>query len=256
MAFHCINCGESGSLSMNEVKYRLVNPALRPRRTKVEMPGWGGQPEPRTDGSQEYAWHCTPFTEGAQYGIEVFYPYENELRVSRKDGQLVLDGDFGEKPADSDLQWPPFRSFGNDYYTYQLLLDLKVGGEWAVRTEPHPRFYTDPTDTVPIAVPALLRTEWWPMISFVVFKTPAEGRTHIFRPNEPMLQILILPLAADFTLAEMNEEEAAEREMRGRRIHQSRPTLAADSTWTSKSDTVFDGTYRHLLRAAKAKARE
>jgi hypothetical protein len=241
---------------MNEVKFRLVNPALRPRRTKVEMPGWGGQPAPRTDGSQEYAWHCTPFTEGAQYGIEVFYPYQNELHVSRKDGELVLDGDFGEKPADSDLQWPPFRSFGNDYYTYQLLLDLKVGGEWAVRTEPHPRFYTDPTDTVPIAVPALLRTEWWPMISFVVFKTPAEGRTHIFRPNEPMLQILVLPLTADFTLTEMSEEEAAEREMRGRRIHQSRPTLAADSTWISKTNTVFDGTYRHLLRAAKAKARE
>jgi hypothetical protein len=51
----------------------------------------------------------------------------------------------------------------------------------------------------------------------------------------------------------MNEEEAAEREMRGRRIHASRPTLAADSTWTSDSDTVFDGTYRHLLRAAKAR---
>jgi hypothetical protein len=54
----------------------------------------------------------------------------------------------------------------------------------------------------------------------------------------------------------MEEEEAAEREMRGRRIHASRPALAADSTWTSDTDTVFDGTYRHLLRAAKAKERE
>ena len=44
-----------------------------------------------------------------------------------------------------------------------------------MRTEPHPRFYTDTTDTVPIAVPALLRTEWWPMISFIVFKAPREG---------------------------------------------------------------------------------
>jgi len=145
---------------------------------------------------------------------------------------------------------------GADYYTYQLLLDLKVGKDWAVRTEPHPRFYTDPTDTVPIAVPALLRTEWWPMISFVVFKSPVEGHTHIFRPGEPMLPILILPVIADFTLAAMDEEEAAEREMRGRRIHGSRPSLAADTTWTSRTDTVFDGTYRHLLRAAKARERE
>ena len=125
-----------------------------------------------------------------------------------------------------------------------------------MRTEPHPRFYTDPTDTTPIAVPALMRTEWWPMISFVIFKAPAEGRTHIFRPGEPMLQILIVPVTADFKLVPMNEEEAAEREMRGRRIHASRPHLAADTTWTSRANTVFDGTYRHLLRAAKARERE
>ena len=241
---------------MDEVKFRLVNPALRPRRTKLEMPGWAGKPEPRSDGAQEYAWHCAPFTEGAQYGIEVFYPYDNELHVTNKDGKLVFNGDFGPPPDGSDLEWPPFRGFGPGYYTYQLLLDLKVGKDWAVRTEPHPRFYTDPSDTVPIAVPALLRTEWWPMISFVVFKSPAEGGTHIFRPNEPMLQILVLPITADFTLTEMDDEEAAEREMRGRRIHRSRPSLAADTTWTSKTDTVFDGTYRHLLRAAKAKVRE
>jgi hypothetical protein len=247
---------KNGPPQMQEIKYRLANPGLRPRRTKVEMPGWAGKPEPRTDGSQEYAWHCVPFTESAQYGIEVFYPYENELHVSTKNGKLEFNGDFGEKPDDSDVMWPPFRSFGMGYYTYQLLLDLKVGSDWAVRTEPHPRFYTDPTDTVPIAVPALLRTEWWPMISFIVFKAPPEGRTHIFRPNEPMLQILVLPLTADFTLVEMSEEEAAEREMRGRRIHGSRPNLAADSTWTSKTNTVFDGTYRHLLRAAKGKVRE
>src|SRR5205085_11134141 len=84
--------------AMEEVKVRLVDPRLAPRRTKLEMPGWAGQPEPRSDGSQEYAWHCAPFTEAAQYGIEVFYPYDNELRVSRKDGKLVFDGDFGPHP--------------------------------------------------------------------------------------------------------------------------------------------------------------
>jgi hypothetical protein len=71
-----------------------------------------------------------------------------------------------------------------------------------------------------------------------------------------MLQILIVPVTADFKLVPMNEEEAAEREMRGRRIHASRPHLAADTTWTSRANTVFDGTYRHLLRAAKARERE
>jgi hypothetical protein len=240
---------------MHEVKFRLFNPGLAPRRTKLEMPGWAGQPSPRRDGSHEYAWHCAPFTEGAQYGIEIFYPYANELHVTKRNGTLEFAGDFGP-PPDGDLQWPPFRSFGIDYYTYQLLLDLNAGKEWAVRTEPHPRFYTDTTGTVPIAVPALLRTEWWPMISFMVFKAPAEGQTHIFRPGEPMLQILIIPTTSEVTLTPMTEEEAAEREMRGRRIHASRKTLATDSTWASDTNTVFDGTYRHLLRSAKARDRQ
>jgi hypothetical protein len=237
---------------MHTVKYRLFEPRLRPRRTKLEIPGWAGKREPRVDGSQEYAWHCVPFTEGAQYGIELFYPFENELRVSTQGGRLILDGDFGPAP-DTGLQWPPFRNFGDRFYTYQILIDLKVGEGWAIRTEPHPRFYTDPTDTVPIAVPALLRTSWWPMMSFVVFKSPAEGRTHVFKPGEPFANVLFIPAESEFELVEMEEEEAAERELQGRRIHASRDTLSRDTHWTSASNTVFDGTYRNILRAAKAK---
>jgi hypothetical protein len=236
-----------------EVKYRHYNPALKLRRTKLEVPGWAGQPDPRADGSREYPWHCLPFSEGARYGIELFYPFDNELRVSTQEGRLVLDGDFGPDPK-TGLQWPPFRTFGETYYTYQLLLDLKVDEGFAVRTEPHPRFYTDPTDTVPIAVPALLRN-WWPMMFFILFKSPAEGRTHIFRPNEPFAQIIVIPAEANFELVPMNEEEAAERELQARRIQQSRATLGAETEWVSETHTVFDGTYRHILSAAKVRAK-
>ena len=240
---------------MHTIKYRLLEPRLAPRRTKLEMPGWAGKPEPRKDGSHEQVWHCMPFTEGAQYGIEIFYPFDNELRVTKRNGQVSLEGDFGPNP-DTGIQWPPFRAFGENYYTYQLLLDLHVTDDLAVRTEPHPRYYTDPKDEVPLAVPALLRTSWWPMISFVVFKAPPEGRAHIFRRGEPFMQILFVPVEPEFELVVMSEEEAAEREMRGRRIHASRETLSKDTMWNSSTDTVFDGTYRHILRAAKAKARE
>ena len=214
----------------------------------------GRQSEPRRDGSHEQVWHCMPFTEGAQYGIELFYPFDNEFLVSKRDGQLILEGDFGPAPV-GDLQWPPFRAFGENYYTYQILIDFKVADDVAVRAEPHPRYYTDPNDEVPLAVPALLRTSWWPMISFVVFKAPPEGRTHIFRPGEPFMQFLMLPADPQFELVEMTMEEAAEREMRGRRIHASRETLSKETFWTSSTNTVFDGTYRHILRAAKAKSR-
>ena len=150
---------------MENVKFRTREPRLAPRRTKLEIPGWAGEREPRADGSQEYAWHCTPFSESAQYGVELFYPYDNELIVSTRNGKLLFEGDFGPCPEEG-LQWPPFRNFGDAWYTYQILLDLKVESGFAIRTEPHPRFYTDRTDTCPIAVPALIRN-WWPMMFFM-----------------------------------------------------------------------------------------
>ena len=42
---------------------------------------------------------------------------------------------------------------------------------------------------------------------------------------------------------------------RGRRIHASRYTLSKETRWTSSTNTVFDGTYRFILGAARAKAR-
>jgi len=239
---------------VHQVKVRFYEPRLRPRRTKMEIPGWAGKPEPRKDGSHEYAWHCIPFSESAQYGIELFYPFDNELRVTMVDGHLVLDGDFGPNP-DTGIEWPPFRTFGEQFYTYQILLDLKVPEGMAVRMEPHPRFYTDPTDSVPIAVPALVRW-WWPMMNFIVFKSPPEGRTHVFRSGEPFAQALVIPAECDLELVQMSAEEGAERELQGRRIHESRHTLSADTHWVSSTNTEFDGTYRHIHRAAKAKARQ
>ena len=172
---------------MHTIKYRTTEERLRPRQTKLQIPGWAGEPEPRADGSHEYAWHCVPFSEAAQYGIEVFYPYDNELRVSTQGGRLEFDGDFGPTPDDGRL-WPPFRSFGEHYYTYQLLLDLKVETGLAVKIETHPRFYTDPTGTAPIAVPALIR-DWWPMMFFMVFKSPGEGLHAFFQAQRALRAI-------------------------------------------------------------------
>lgn len=239
---------------MRQVKVRTYNPGLQPRRTRLEAPGWAGDRQPRKTGSMEQAWHCLPFAESARYGVELFYPYANELRVSVREGKLVLDGDFGPTPEGHGGEWPPFRAFGDLYYTYQASLDLKVEDGFAVRSEPHPRFYTDATHSTPIAVPALIR-RWWPMIYFLVFKSPPEGGVHIFRPGEPFVQLLVIPEDSDFELVPMEEEEAAEREVQSRRIFESRRTLSADTQWVSATDTVFDGTYRHILGAASEKAK-
>jgi hypothetical protein len=239
---------------MRQVKMRYVMPGLAPRRTKLEIPGWSGDRAPRANGSREQMWHCVLFSEGAQYGVEIFYPLDAELRVTMRDGRLAIDHDLGPSPEPA-MDWPPFRNFGDVYYTFQLLLDLDPGEGYAVRTEPHPRFYSDRTGTCPIAVPALVRN-WWPMLFFMVFKSPDEGQTHVFRPGEPMAQILVIPENAEFDLVEQTDEEQAQRELRSRRIHAARSTVTADTVWTSQTNTVFDGTYRYMARAAKDKARK
>ncbi len=235
---------------MQQVKVRTYEPSLAPRRTRMEVPGWSGKPEPRRNGSHEHVWHCLPFTEGATYGTEVLFPHPGEVRVTGCNGEPHFDGDIRTDP-DTGLSTPPFRSFGGRFYSYQLLLDLKPEPGFAVRTEPHPRFYTDTTGTVPLALPALIR-DFWPMMNFCIFKTPAEGHTHVFRHGEPMLQLIVVPAEPDYELVPMGDEEAAERELQSRRVHASRDTLGKDTHWVSASNTVFDGTYRHILRAAKA----
>ena len=239
---------------MPTLKYRLHGQRPAPRRTEMPIPGWGGEPQPRADGSHEQPWHCTPFSESARYGVEVLYPFDEELRVRKVRGRVRLEADWGE-PVDPDMMWPPFRTFGKDFYSYQLSLDLEAPPGWAIRVEPHPRYFTDPTDTTPLAVPALVRSEWWPMMFFCIFKAPPKGATHVFRKGEPFLSVIMLPAEPDLELEAMSEDEAAEREMRARRIAANRDQLAEGTRWLSTTNTIFDGTYRHMFRAAKARDR-
>jgi hypothetical protein len=104
-------------------------------------------------------------------------------------------------------------------------------------------------------VPALIRSEWWPMMFFCIFKAPPKGVTHIFRKGEPFMSIIVIPTEPQLDLEPMNEEEEAQREMRARRLAANRDKLAEGTRWLSTTNTVFDGTYRNMARAAKDRDR-
>ncbi len=175
-------------------------------------------------------------------GVELLYPFEEELRVTRFRGKVTGSTPPGGGPGDG-LMWPPFRgTFGEDFYSYQLSLDLEVPAGWAVRTEPHPRLPTPtPATRSPLAVPALIRSEWWPMMFFCIFKAPPKGVTHVFRKDEPFMSLIVLPAEPDLDLQPMTEEEAAgPRDSRPAHRRQSRHPCAKAPRWLSTTNTIFD----------------
>jgi hypothetical protein len=93
------------------------------------------------------------------------------------------------------------------------------------------------------------------MMFFCIFKAPPKGVTHVFRKGEPFMSLIVLPAEPALDLQPMTQEEAAEREMRARRLAASRDTLAEGTRWLSTTNTIFDGTYRNMFRAAKARDR-
>ncbi|MDE2355122.1 MAG: hypothetical protein KGL69_00045 [Alphaproteobacteria bacterium] len=239
---------------MPVVKFRQFGDRPPPRPIRITVPGWAGERQPRADGQHEQPWHCMPFSEGARYGLELVYPFDPELRVTTREGKVRLEADWGPAPPSMSV-WPPFRTFGDDYYSYQLSLDLDVPPGFAVRVETHPRYFTDAAYETPLAVPALIRSDWWPMIFFAIFRAPPPGVTHVFRKGEPFIAFSVIPAEPDLTLEPMDDETAAQREMRSRRLAVSRDRLAEGSRWTSDTRTIFDGTYRNLARAARIRAR-
>jgi hypothetical protein len=76
---------------MQEIKLKLVNPKLNPRRTKLEMLSWAvSRRRARMDYTNMLDTPCLYRRRTVRI--------ESDFRVSAKDGKLVSDGDFGPAP--------------------------------------------------------------------------------------------------------------------------------------------------------------
>ena len=83
-------CTNSRRRPLHTVKITNVRKEAQPPSHQDGHSGQGRQTEPRRNGSQEHAWHCIPFSERAKYGIDLFYPFANELKVSTPDGSSLM----------------------------------------------------------------------------------------------------------------------------------------------------------------------
>src|SRR5690348_10157818 len=163
-----------------QIPYRIEPKILPPQPIKLKVPGWAGSPTLKMEnGSEPQPWHCLPFVEGAAYGLELLYPYDAECHIINDAGDVKIEWQPGgtEEPGAFGLFYPmPAR-----FYTFGASLDLQAPPGYVLRTGPHPRFFTDDTGTVPVALLGHVQTEWWAKKLFLVFKVPPPGSRHIFR---------------------------------------------------------------------------
>lgn len=200
------------------IKYRTWHKGVGPKRIKPQIPGWAGKPGYR-NGAEPQAWHCKPFVDASTYGLELVYPWDAECIITcDESGHVHFEGDFSEDEKVCSMKFPPFMTFAPNHYGFTSSLDIETEPGQVLRIEPHPRFYTDTTGEVPVAVAGHIEAEWWSRIFFVVFKNPRPGERHVFRKGEPYAQILVLPKEVDYDVRVMTPAEANARNTRDAQI--------------------------------------
>lgn len=227
------------------LRYRSQFGAAPPRRIRLEIPGWAGASTPPADGATAQPWHCRPFAEGSTYGLELVYPYRSECRVHNEDGAIRFEGDVGAELEAAGGRHP-FGAFARGHYGMDTALDLLPPPGYALRLGPHPRYFTDGTGEVPLAVPGHLQ-RFWPAQFFAVFRAPPPGATHVFRHGEPYAQLLLVRAGETYDVQPMEPEVAGERAAQERQVAAFTYFLSR-RLWRSSTGIWFGDKYKQLLR--------
>jgi tetratricopeptide (TPR) repeat protein len=233
-----------------DIKYALYAKAMPPQPIKVKKPGWGGTLDKMENGSEPQPWHCLPFVEASTYGLELLYQYDTECHVVNDNGKIRYEWDFSKEPG-GVLTGGEFMSFAPEhapkFYLFNTRLDLQAPPGHVIRTEPHPRFYTDDTGTVPVAIGGHVQAEWWPRKLFVVFKVPPPGQRHVFRKGEPYVQLLFVPQRVAYETTKMTEEEEKRRRELETVIDTAK-THISENNWHNPAGVNFGDYYKVMAR--------
>ena len=228
------------------VKYRKWYEGFAPRSIKLQIPGWSGEQNQHVSGDKPQPWHCIPFVEASTYGLELLYAFNTECHVKLIDGKINFIGDFSNENENIPKNLlPPFSIFAPGHFGTTSCLDIEVPEGYIVRVEPHPCYYTDETNTVPLAIPGHLNTSMWPKIFFIVFKNPLPGQTLIFKKGDPIAQILILPRKISYDIMEMTQQEKERRNFTEESIEKCHKKFVTND-WFDYLGHNFDDKYKVL----------
>src|SRR5437764_12377537 len=161
------------------VKYSTYFKELPPQPIRLANVNWAGSIQKKMeDGSEVQPWHCLPFTEGSTHGLELVYPYQTECHVVGAGGTIHFEWDFANEPG-GGLFGGEFKAFSpanaSQYYSFGTWLYIDPPTGYVLRTEPHPRYFTDDTGTVPLAMIGHVQNEWFPRRLFVAVRCPRQG---------------------------------------------------------------------------------
>ena len=234
-----------------EIKYATYAKALPPQPIRFKKPGWAGTTEKMVDGSEPQPWHCLPFVEASTYGLELVYQYDTECQVINEGGELRFDWDVSKEPG-GGLSGGEFIAFepkrDSKFYIFNTKLDIQPPAGHVIRTEPHPRFFTDDTGTVPLSIIGHVQGEWWPRKFFVVFRAPPPGGRHVFRKGEPYVQLLFVPQRVAYEPTAMTSEEEARRRELEAAIDTAKAHVS-ENIWHNPAGVTFSDHYKVLARA-------
>lgn len=246
-----MDTSDNGRTEGITARYRAEGKGLPPRPVRVSFPGWAGDAGKRMEhGSDPQPWHCRAFVQAAMYGLELLFPYENECRVVNDGGTPRIDWDYRNEPGAAlrgdemgfNEPRPP------QFYTFNTLLDIEAPPGHVLQTQPHPRFFTDATGTVPLPLIAQVQSEWYPRTLFAVFKIPPAGHQHVFRKGEPYMQVIFVPAGGKAAGAErMTAEAEAKRRWLETGIRLARSRIA-HNVWLNPRGGQFDDHYKVLER--------
>lgn len=163
----------------------------------------------------------------------------NDAGAVRFEGELAAEMQAAGLPH-------PFGVFAAGHYGMATALDLLPPPGYALRLGPHPRFFTDRTNEVPLALPGHLQ-RFWPRQFFAVFRAPSPGGVHVFRPGEPYAQLLLVPVDEVVCVQPMDAELADDRARQERQVTML-TYLLAKHLWQSNAGMWFDDKYKQLQR--------
>lgn len=227
------------------IKYRVLKGGFPPNKTKIQIPGWAGDPmQKKRDNSIVQPWHCLPYLDGIKASIELLFPGEDSYKVKNTGNEIVIEkngeiinSSFSQEGTEIVSLLSP------NHYSICPLIDIMTEEGFEFRIESHPKIYNDKID-YPIIIPANLKQILYSGL-FVVALNPKPGKCHIYNPKDKIAIVIPTTTIEKLSVEKMSKDELETRENISK-IQKTRSWILSTNIWHSKDFLWFDTKYKIL----------